>query len=171
MVENRKGCVQGTRRCEPSGNLAQTTHCLTRHGRLSFHDLCAAVGKRSDAMSRMTDGISEDLTLRLAIAVSELQRDNRIAEEFCRRVGGVFVPLDARDATDADVHQALLKAVSELGEDSSLISRVLADGAINSDEADAVDAEVDETIQALLQVKARVRAKVRAAVVSIGRRA
>lgn len=170
MVENRKGCVQGTRRCEPQG-LAQVVHCVTRHGRMTFQDLCQAAGKRSDAMSRMSDGLSEDLTLRLAIAVSELQRDNRIAEEFCRRVGGVFVPLDARDATDADVHAALLKAVSELGEDSSLISRVLADGGITSEEADAVDAEVDETIQALLQVKARVRAKVRSTVVSIGRRA
>lgn len=170
MTENRAGCVLGTRRCEPEG-LAQVVHCLTRHGRHAFGELPSLVGKRSDALSRMTDGLSEDLTLRLAIAISTLQRDTRIAEEFCRRVGGVFVPLDARDATDADVHLALLKAVSELGEDSSLISRVLADGAINSDEADAVDAEVDETIQALLQVKARVRAKVRTAPVQMGRRA
>jgi hypothetical protein len=170
MVQNRVGCTLGTRPCEPQG-LAQTVHCVTRHGRHGFGELPSLVGKRSDALSRMTDGISEDLTLRLAISISTLQRDNRIFEEACRRVGGVFVPLDARDATDADVHQALLRAVSELGEDSSLISRVLADGAISSDEADAVDAEVDETIQALLQVKARVRAKVRTAPVQIGRRA
>lgn len=170
MVENRKGCTLGTRPCEPQ-NLAQVVHCVTRHGRHSFGELTSLVGKRSDALARMSDGISEDLTLRLAIAIQTVQRDTRIAEEFCRRSGGIFVPLDSRSATDTDVHQALLRVVTELGEDSSLISRVLADGAISSDEADAVDAEVDETIQALLQVKARVRAKVRTAPVQIGRRA
>jgi hypothetical protein len=170
MVENRKGCVQGTRRCEPQG-LAQVVHCVTRHGRLSFQDLCAAAGKRSDAMARMSDGLSEDLTLRLAIATSELQRDPRIAEEFCRRVGGVFVPLDTRAVTDSDLHQALMRVVSELGEDSSLLSRALADGAICEQEADSLEAEIDETIQAALQLKARIRAKVRPTVVAIGRRA
>lgn len=161
MVENRKGCVLGTRRCDPQG-FAQVAHCVTRHGRLTFGELCTAVGKRSDALSRMTDGLSEDLTVRLLIAVTELQRDTRMVQEVCRRSGGVFVPLDARgEASDCDVHEALLQAVQEIGEDSGLIARVLHDGAVTELEADAVDAEIDQTIQALLTVKARVRAKVR----------
>jgi hypothetical protein len=172
MTQNRSTCVLGTRKCDPQGNLAATTNCVTRHGRLTFQELCAAVGKRSDAMSRMTDGISEDLTLRLAIAVTELQRDTRIFEEACRRVGGVFVPLDTREISDSDLHQALMRVVSELGEDSSLLSRALSDGTIDEREADAIEAEIDETIQAALQLKARVRAKVRPTVVpQIGRRA
>lgn len=171
MVQNRVGCTLGTRPCEPQG-LAQTVHCVTRHGRHGFGELPSLVGKRSDALSRMTDGISEDLTLRLAISISTLQRDTRIAEEFCRRVGGVFVPLDTREISDSDLHQALMRVVSELGEDSSLLSRALADGAIDEREADAIEAEIDETIQAALQLKARVRAKVRPTVVpQIGRRA
>ena len=169
-MENRKGCVLGTRRCEPK-NLAEVTHCVTRHGRLSFQDLCAAVGKRSDAMARMTDGLTEDLTLRLAIAISELQRDTRILEEACRRAGGVFVPLDTRDVTDLDLHQALMRVVSELGEDSSLLAKALADGGISSEKADALDAGIDDTIQAALQLKASIRAMVRPVVPQIVRRA
>jgi hypothetical protein len=171
MVQNRKDCTQGTQ-CTPQGDLAQTVSCVAHHGRHKFGELAKLVHKRGDALSRMTNGFSEDLTLILAIRISEAQRDNRIFEEACRRVGGVFVPLDSRDISDSDLHQALMRVVSELGEDSSLLSRALSDGGIDAQEADQLEAEIDETIQAALQLKARIRAKVRpTAVPQIGRRA
>lgn len=159
MVENRKGCVLGTRKCDPV-NLAQVVHCVTRHGHHEFGPLARMVGRRSDALSRQTDGLREDLTLGLTIAITELQRDTRIVAELARCVGGVFVPLDTRAVSDADIHQAMLQAVREIGEDSGAIALALADGALTQDEADHILRELDETVQAVLAVKARVQAKV-----------
>lgn len=159
MLQNRSTCTVGTRPCHPD-NLAQTVACVTRHGLHAFGELPSLVGKRSDALARMSDGISEDMTLRIAKAVTAVQRDTRIVEQFARACGGVFVALDARATTDSDVQAALLEAVRELGEDSGLIARALADGRITQAEADDICREVDETVAALLEVKARVRAKV-----------
>jgi hypothetical protein len=160
MVENRKGCVEGHRSCEPN-DLAQVVHCRSRHGRLKFPELCKAVGKRSDAMARMTDGHSEDLTLGLAIAVCQVQRDTAIFEEACRRVGGVFVPLPDAHGADEDIYAALSMAVEELGQDSGVIRRILADCAVTAEEAEQAAREIDETIASLVHLKHVVFAKVR----------
>ncbi len=159
MVENRKGCVLGTRRCDPA-SLAQIVHCVVRHGRHDVQDLARMVRRQGAALYRQTDGVSEDLTIGQAVAISELQRDSRIVEEMCRRVGGVFVALSAHDVTDDCIREALMEAVREIGEDSGLVSRVLAQPEVTEQAADAVDREVDETVAWLFQVKARVRAKV-----------
>ena len=77
-----------------------------------------------------------------------------------RAVGGVFVPLP--DATsDEAVYEAMALVVKELGDDSSLLRRCLADGILTADKAARFDDEVDETVVALLQWKAAVRARVR----------
>ena len=75
-----------------------------------------------------------------------------------RAVGGVFVRLP--DATsDEAVYQAMALVVKELGDDSSLLRRCLADGILTADKAARFDDEVDETVVALLQWKAAFRAR------------
>lgn len=160
-AENRRGCVLGTRRCAPA-DLAQVVSCVAHHGRLSFGELSAHVGSRRDALSRMTDGHSESLTLRLALAITELQRDTRIVEEVARRAGGVFVPTETRALGDDDITRAFLRAVQEIGEDSAAIAQAIADGTVTSDEAAQVAREIDQTVAALLAVKARVQSKAQA---------
>lgn len=91
MVETRKNCNVGTRRCTPDGNLAQIIHCTSDHGRYRRPELAPLVGRRGDAFLRMSDGLSEDMPLRIALLVQELTQDYRIAEEFARRSGGVFI--------------------------------------------------------------------------------
>ena len=77
-----------------------------------------------------------------------------------RAVGGVFVPLP--DATsDEAVYQAMSLVVKELGDDSSLLRRCLANGIMTADEAARFNDEVDETVVALLQWKAAGRTRAR----------
>lgn len=158
MTENKKGCVLGTRKCDPVG-FAQVAHCVTAHGHHGVGELAAMIGMQRSALTRKTDGHVEDLTVRQMLAIGELQRDHRMVEEVCRRAGGVYVPLDQRDIADADIHQSFLQAVRELGEDSAAIQHALADGVVTDDEAAQVAREIDQTVAALCAVKARVMAK------------
>ena len=77
-----------------------------------------------------------------------------------RAVGGVFVPLP--DATsDEAVYEAMALVVKELGDDSSLLRRCLADGRLTADEWAQMEPGIDKTVVALLQMKASIRAKAR----------
>jgi hypothetical protein len=160
MVENRKNCVVGTRRCTPAGNLAQTIHCTTDHGRYRRAELAPLVRKRGDAFLRMSDGLSESMPLDISLTVQELTQDYRITEEYARRAGGVFIKVSPRDVTDHDLLQAFLRVATEVGEDSALLHRALAnDGEISPDEAAALAIEIDQTVQAALELKQRVLAR------------
>ncbi|MGV3518182.1 phage regulatory CII family protein [Luteitalea sp.] len=158
-METHKNCNVGTRRCTPDGNLAQIIHCTTDHGVYRRSELAAFVGKRTDAFLRMSDGLSEEMPLRIALLVMELTRDTRIAEEFARRAGGVFIKVNAREVTDEDLFQAFLRVTKEVGEDSALLLRALQDGHLGPDEAEALAIEIDQTIQAALAMKQRVLAR------------
>lgn len=118
------------------------------------------VGSRSDALARRSDGLSEDMTLRQAIAISTIQDDRRIVEEVARRVGGVFVRLPENTVDNADVYDVLLSAVEEIGQDSSVVRRILSDKLVTVDEADQADREIDETIATLVRLKGALRQKV-----------
>jgi hypothetical protein len=168
MVQNRKECTIGARRCDPTSG-REIAHCLVNHGRHSFGDVAEALKMRRDSLSRATSPYeSEDenqyhqpgLTWQDVIVVTNLQDDHRLVEEVCRRTGGVFVPMPSAHDTDEDVYEALTTAVEELGQDSGVIRRILADRTVTSEEADHADREIDETIAALVKLKATVRRKV-----------
>jgi len=75
-------------------------------------------------------------------------------------MNGVFVPLPAAEATDQDVYAALVTVVEEIGQDSSLVRRVLADGYVTEDEVIEAEREIDQTIASAVALKAAIRAKV-----------
>ena len=77
-----------------------------------------------------------------------------------RAVGGVFVPLP--DATsDEAVYEAMALVVKELGDNSSLLRRCLADGILTADEWAQMEPGIDKTVVALLQWKAAGRTRAR----------
>ena len=165
MLENRKGCALGIRRCDPK-NLTEIVHCLYHHGRHSFGEMAESLHVRRDALSRRTApyGESEDTSVSLTVGElitgTNLQDDRRAVEEVCRRTGGVFVRMPDAHTADTDVYDALTAAVEELGQDSGVIRKILSDGVIESDEADRAEREIDETIAALVRLKSTVRRKV-----------
>lgn len=162
MVENRKGCVLGTRRCDPIG-YAQVAHCVVAHnGTYGVDQIARSIGMQRAALTRKADGFSYDLSVRQVLAIRELLQDTRMVEEIAREAGGVFVPLDTRAISDQDIRQAFVAAVRELGEDAAAIERALEDGHVSEDDAVHVGREIDQSIAALLAVKARVQSKAQA---------
>ena len=77
-----------------------------------------------------------------------------------RAVGGVFVPLPVATSDEA-VYEAMSLVVQELGDNSSLLRRCLADGILTADEGAQFEPGIDKTVVALLQWKAAVRTRVR----------
>jgi len=160
MVENRKGCVLGLRRCNPT-TTAQEIHCQWRHdAHLDFQTLARRARAQAAALARKTDGFSETLSIELFKVGCELTGNLRPLAQLCRDLGGVFVPLPAAEATDQDVYAALVTVVEEIGQDSSLVRRVLADGYVTEDEVIEAEREIDQTIASAVALKAAIRAKV-----------
>lgn len=162
MVENRKGCVLGTRRCTPQ-TTAQEIHCQWRHDpAYTFEDLARMVGAQRPALSRKTDGFSEELSIRLFIAAAKTTGNLRPMASLARDLDGVFVPLPAGERS-RDVYAALAAVMAEVGEDADVIQRVLADDHITPDEAVRVTREIDDTIARLVALRLTVEAQARPA--------
>lgn len=161
MTETPTNCRLGRRVCDPR-DTAEFIHCLARHSHVSSARLSSEANLRHDAFLRQTDGTPGapcKTSVALLTFLTNRTRDHRAIAALARDCGGVFValPPDECQQGKEDVHQAVLRAVQEFGQDSGLIGRVLADGVVTEDEALAVDREIDETITALLRLKLSVR--------------
>ena len=162
MTEGRRACRSG-QRCEPR-TLGEAIYCCAHHSDVDARTVAERIGKR---YTYLVDAVNPDrgelqFQARLLVPLMLATGNAAPLEWLAREMGGTYVPLPQLTPADDEVRTAFMQAVRELGEDSSLIDRVLSDELVTPSEADAVDQEIDQTIRALLQTKAAIRAKVRA---------
>ena len=129
-------------------------------------DIASEVGCRPgyllDAVNPDRDEVQ--FQLRLLIPFMRATRSLTPLHWIARAMGGVFVAVPEATADHADVRKAFVDVVRELGEDAALIEQVLADGQVDSAEAERVAQELDETVAALVAVKKAIQQKVTRAI-------
>lgn len=161
MTHKRRRCRSGDR-CEPR-TLGEAIACVVLHSNADAQLIAERVGVRYGYLLDAANPDREEIQFqaRLILPVSDAAHNDGIVEFLCRQRGGVFVrvPTAHLDGAEA-LTRAHLDVVREMGEDAAKMQRILEDGRLTVEEADAFDVEADETIQKIARWKAIVRAHV-----------
>lgn len=160
MTRNRRACRNG-HRCEPR-TLLEAIYCLVHHSAADAATIAERIGVRRgyllDAANPDRDEVQ--FQARMIEPASSAASNDVIVDFLCRLRGGVFVRIPSVDTDAAEITRAHLDVVREMGEDAERLQKILGDGVLTADEADAFDAEVDQTIAKQVRWKAIVRAHV-----------
>ncbi len=159
MTQGRKDCRQG-RKCEPR-TVAEAIYCLVHHSDIEPRVLAERLGKRYAYLMDAANPDRDTVQFQIQMLIPAMQLTNNWMplQFLCREMGGVFVPLPTVGAEHGDIRKAFMATIQEIGEDSAVIERVLADNIVTAEENRAVSDKLDRTIAALLRVKAEVDAR------------
>lgn len=107
------------------------------------------------------DNESNHLSLRDAIALTELTNNDAIIEALCLQRGGVFVKLPENVACDEELSDQVMLLTEQLGLVMGDIRKAREDGIIDGNEFNDISANITKTIKEALALNAVVKGQVR----------
>ena len=156
---SRKLCRNGDR-CTPQ-SFVEAVDCLAHHSDLSLAQIAERIGRDANYLRKACSQYDDAHPFRgdLILPLTTVTDNDVVLRYLVGERGGMFVRCpDA--GLDRDVYEAFAGVAKELGDDSSLLRRILDDGVVSAAELAQAKAELNETVEAVFAVLAVLTARV-----------
>ena len=156
---SRKLCRTG-HRCTPQ-SFIESVDCLAHHSDLSLAQVAERIGRDANYLRKACSQYDDAHPFRgdLILPMSTVTGNDVVLRYLVGERGGMFVRCPDAGA-DRDVYEAFAAVAQELGDDSSLLRRILDDGVVSAAELVQAKRELAETVEAVLAVAAVLEARV-----------
>lgn len=160
MTLSRRECLHGAG-CAPT-TLQEALYCCVHHSKLSPQQIAEQLGI---SVTYLHDAANPDreqhqFQARLLLPLMSVTGNLAPLRFLNAALGRIDIAMPAVDADGDDILGGYLRLVREVGEDSTLIEKVLSDGRVTPAECARVKRETRETAEAALHIAALVEKRV-----------
>lgn len=160
MTRSRRECRLG-KPCEPT-TLQEAIYCCVHHSAIAPQQIAERLAIRVTYLHDAANPDRDEHQFQARLLLPLMTATGNLAPlRFLNAaLGRIDIPVPAIDTDGDDVLSGYLRLVREVGEDSALLERVMADGSVTPDEALRVKRETRETAEAAMYVAALVEQRV-----------